>query len=254
VRQLLPSFVDDVAADEIYAADPRPTPPDRPWVVVGMITSLDGATAVDGRSGAFGSAGDHAVFAALRAVADIVLVGAGTVRHESYGPPALTAAQQAARRARGQTPLPRLAVVSGRLDLAPDARVFADGHRPLVLTTERASAGAPPWLRAAADLHPFGEDRVDLVSALEGLRALGPAGVVVAEGGPTINATLIDGGVLDEVCLTLAPVLAGGPSVRWSGPAGALLRPLTLARVLEEDGYLFLRYVRPAPAPGPAGR
>jgi riboflavin biosynthesis pyrimidine reductase len=253
VRQLVPSYVDRVAADGAYAADRRPAPPDRPWVVIGMITSLDGATAIDGRSGAFGSPGDHAVYGAVRAVADVILVGAGTARHEGYGPPALTEAQQGRRRQRGQAPLPRLAVVSGRLDLAPEARLFADGHRPLVLTTERAAADAPAWMRAAADLRPFGDERVDMVGALAGLRDLTGASVVVAEGGPTINATLIDAGVVDEVCLTLASVVAGGASARWTGPAHEVLRPLTLVRVLEEDGYLFLRYVRPDTTPEPAG-
>jgi riboflavin biosynthesis pyrimidine reductase len=82
------------------------------------------------------------------------------------------------------------------------------------------------------------------VAGVVALRDLASAGVVVAEGGPTVNAALVEGDVLDEVCITLASTVAGGASPRWTGPASESLRPLALARVLEEEGYLFLRYVR----------
>ena len=120
MRQLLPEPVEDVDPDELYPDDARPAGVDRPWVLLNMVTSVDGATAVEGRSAGLGGAADQTVFHVLRSVPDVILVGAATVRAERYGPPRTSQAHQAARQARGQAPFPRLAIVSGRLDL--DAR------------------------------------------------------------------------------------------------------------------------------------
>jgi len=222
VRQLFPIERNDVDPLACYGT------PDRarsPWVTVNMITTIDGATALDGRSGRLGGPADKRVFAAVRATADVILVGAGTARAENYGPPAVPA---------------RLAIVSARLDLDPAARVFSGEQRPVVVTIAGADATRRAAIEAVADVIEAGEDRVDLRRALAHLH-----GVVVCEGGPSLNGQLVAAGLVDEMCLTLAPLLASGDSKRVAhGPAPDAPGRLELAHVLEEDGYLFLRYAR----------
>ncbi len=236
----------EVDPSGVVAAEHRQPPATRPWVLVHMITSLDGATSVGGRSGGLGGPGDRALFRAVRAIADVILVGAGTVRAEGYGPPRLPDETIAARTARDQAPVPRLAVVSAQLDLEPGAPVFAGaGHRPLVATHAGAPADRRTALGAVADVVSFGERSVDLASLLARLRAEG-AGIVVCEGGPTLNASLFAADLVDELCLTIAPVVVGGESTRLVAGAPTEVRRFSLDRVLEEDGYLFVRYLRRA--------
>jgi len=113
MRQLFPTPVDDVSVAETYAADARPAPSDRPWVMANMISSVDGAIEVAGVSGGLGGPGDKEVFSAIRGVPDYILVGSGTVIAENYRRPQTSPAQQAVRTARGQRPLPQIVIVSG---------------------------------------------------------------------------------------------------------------------------------------------
>ena len=142
---------------EVYD-EVREAPEGRPWVIVDMMSSVDGATAVAGRSGGLGGPGDKAVFRALRAVPDVILVGAATARVERYGPVRLDDEVRARRVARGQSSLPRLALVSGRLDLDPDAAMFTDAaettagvhHRTARPSRAGRFEGRPsswPWAR-----------------------------------------------------------------------------------------------------------
>jgi riboflavin-specific deaminase-like protein len=227
----------------VVAAEERPCRAGRPWVLVNMIASLDGATAIDGRSGGLGGPGDKALFRAIRAVADVILVGAGTVRAEDYGPPVLAAETVATRVGRGQAPTPRLVIVSGRLELSPTARVFTDAeHRPMIATHAGAPAERRAALTAVAQVEDFGEQSVELASVLTRLRSDG-AQVVVCEGGPKLNTALFASDLVDELCLTVAPLIIGGASKRIvEGSTG--LRPFILERLLSDDGFLFLRYLR----------
>lgn len=231
--------------EDLYLADERPAQGGRPWLALDMVASVDGATALAGRSGRLGSDTDRRVFFALRAVADVVLVGAGTARAEHYGPPVLSPALQEARVAEGRPPLPRLAMASGRLDLDWDAPLFtATPTRPLVITSAAAPAALLAEARAVADVIVAGEATLDLGVAMAALAASGAA-VVVCEGGPTLNGSLLAEGLVDEVCLTVAPLLASGSSHRLvTGTELAAPTRLRLARILEEDDELFLRYVR----------
>jgi riboflavin-specific deaminase-like protein len=234
-----------VDAPACYEADERPPLPHRPWLALNMVTSLDGATAVAQASAGLSGPADKAIFFALRAVADVILVGAGTARDEDYGPPRVAAALQAGRRARGQSDRPRLAVVSSRLDLDPGARMFGDpGLRPIILTVADAPADRRAALEPVADLVEAGVGQLDAGAMLDALHALG-TGVVVCEGGPVLNGHLLVADVVDELCLTTAPILAGGPSTRLVvGPAVDPARGMRLDRLLEEDGILFHRYLR----------
>jgi riboflavin biosynthesis pyrimidine reductase len=230
VRQLFPISLDEVDPATCYATEDRTT---SPWVLINMIATLDGATAIEGRSGGFGGPADKMVFAAIRALADVILVGAGTVRAENYGPPKVPA---------------RLAIVSASLDLAVDARVFSDGYRPTVITTSEADPTRRRALERVADVVIAGDSRVDLRAALSTF-----SGVVVCEGGPSLNGQLIAEGLVDELCVSVAPLLASGDSARVAhGPAPAQPRAMQLRHLLEADDYLFLRYVSDASGRSPS--
>lgn len=247
MRQLhpSPSGSSEPEIEQHYLADERPPHPGRPWLALDMVASVDGATALAGRSGRLGSAIDRRVFLALRAAADVVLVGAGTARAEHYGPPVLPPFLQEARVAAGRPPLPRLAVASRSLDLDWDTPLFTDTPtRPLVITAAAAPPTRAERAREVAEVVVAGGAEVDLTAALAAL-ATAEAGVVVCEGGPTLNGSLLAAGLVDEVCLTVAPVLASGSSRRLiTGDELNTPTRLRLARVLEDGDELFLRYLR----------
>lgn len=223
MRQLLPT-VADVDPIRTYLAGHRPAPSGRPWVALGMIASLDGATAVDGRSGPLGGPVDKVAFRAVRAMADVILVAAGTVRTEGYGPIRISDEARVARIEAGQGPGPaRLAIVTASLDLDLDGPLFAPDpdrddardtqRRPLVFTTTDADDDRVRAVGARAEIRRFGTGQVDVGAALASLAGDG-VGLVVCEGGPTLNGALVAAGVVDEVCLSLSPTVVGGDSKR----------------------------------------
>ena len=239
MRALLPHLEADIDAEAWVLGERREAPEGRPWVLLNMVTSVDGATAASGRSGGLGSPADRQVFHALRATADVVVAGAGTVRAEHYGPPRVTPELQQWRRERGQAPHPRHAVGWGRHPRFPEAEV-----RPLVVTVDGAAAERLAATREVAEVVLAGSAHVDLGSALEQLHALG-ARTVLVEGGPTLNGQLVAADLVDEVCLTLSPALVGGASHRFAvGVGEGGFTPLRLDRVLADGDHLFLRYVR----------
>ena len=243
MRQLFPTAGDVDPADgygRLAALGPN-----RPRVRLNMIASVDGAASLQGRSGALGGPADKALFATLRSLADVVLLGAGTMRAEGYGPARLSDDARARRRDWGLPPVPPIAVMTRSCRLDWSARFFAEAEqRPLVVTV--ASAATTDRARAAevADTVIAGDDDVDLARVVGALAERGHTNVL-SEGGPDIAARFATAGLLDEVCLTLAPLLAAGEARRILD--GAALAPppvLGLALVLEADGYLFLRYRR----------
>jgi riboflavin biosynthesis pyrimidine reductase len=224
VRQLLPEPVDPVDAAAVYGD--LPDRGDRPSVRLNMIASVDGATTVAGVSGGLGGPADKRVFAAMRSFADAVLVAAGTVRDERYGPASVP-----------------IAVLTRSCLLDWDAPFFtAAVSRPIVVTVSAAPPDSRSRAADVADVILAGEDSVDLARAIA---ALGERGVrhVLAEGGPTLNGQLAAARLLDEICMTVSPMLVGGDSKRildgrsLTPPAGLALRS-----VCEEDNFLFLRY------------
>jgi len=236
-----PRDVDDVSA--LVAAEARPSHPDRPWLLVNMVASLDGAIEVEGRSGALARPADKEVFFALRAVADVVLAGAGTVRAEGYGPPRASAERRAIRRARGQADVPRLGIVTRSLDLDLDAPLFTEAEqRPLIFTCESSPAERRRAAAERADVVVTGEGSVDLSAALTTLA--GTVGVVTCEGGPRLNADLTAADLVDEWDLTISPLLVGGEGDRASRGLGVDPRSYRIDRLLEGDGLLLGRWVR----------
>jgi riboflavin biosynthesis pyrimidine reductase len=240
--------LDPAVLDELVAAEPRPTPSGRPWVTVNMVASADGATQVGGVSGPLGSDADLAVFVALRAACDVILAGSATVTAERYRPPMGNDARRARRIARGQAPLPRIAVVSNRGDVDLSLPLFADArpdNRPILLVAGRVSPSRRAELDAVAEVLVVGDERVDLGTALGALHEDLGAGLVLAEGGATLNGLLLDADLVDEWCLTLAPMVVGGDAVRAAhSPGGGREHPMRLVRLYESDGELMLRYVR----------
>ena len=236
MRQLLPVVLDEIDPAEAYADLPD-------GVRLNMIASVDGATSVEGLSGALGGPPDRRVFAALRSLADVILVAAGTMRAEGYGPARLPADVQDARRRRGQAPVPPIAVVSRACALDWESPFFAEATaRPLVVTVEGAPAENRRRAASVADVLVAGSGDVDLAAAIGALRRRGFRSVL-AEGGPSLNGQLAAAGLLDELCLTVSPTIVGGDSRRiLTGPFLAAPVRMRLWSVGEDGGFLFLRY------------
>lgn len=217
-----------------------------------FVVSLDGAAEIEGRSGPLGAPADRAAFMAMRAVADAVLVGAGTVRAENYGSVKLDDEVQRRREARGQPRLPPLVLVSRRGLLETDARVFTGGQAPILLTTRKALSGRPE-LGEVADAVACGDEEVDLHYAMDHLAERGLRRVL-CEGGPSLLNSLIAEGLVDEMCVTISPLIAGPQRLHLSGghPFEHPVR-FRLEALLEGDGMLLGRYGRSSGPPGEDG-
>lgn len=237
----------ELAAAYAYPA-PAPGPGGRePWLRANMVSTLDGAAQHDGRSQPISSDADMRIFGTLRGLADVVIVGAETVRQEGYRPARAREAFAEARRAAGQTPAPAVAVVSAGLDLDFSLPLFTSPLTPTLLLT---GAAAPPDRVATAE-----KAGVRVVIAGDGMgvdfaravRALADLGLtrLLTEGGPRVLGQLIASGVLDELCLTVSPMLTAGDAQRIAGgPPVAVPRRFELVSLLEEAGFLFGRYRR----------
>ena len=215
-----------------------------PTLRVNFITSLDGSATVKGLSGGLGGPADKLVFDTLRRLSDVVLVGAGTVRSEGYGAMRLSDADATWREAHGLAAQPAFALVSGRLDLDPTSDVFAKAPvRPLVLTSDSAPAGAREALERVADVISCGEAQVEPQRIVDVLVERGLT-QILCEGGPSLFGTFIAADLVDELCLTVSPLLEGGAGIRISHGESDAARRMRLVHVLESDGLLLTRYAR----------
>lgn len=242
----------DALADAYAYPAPAPSPSGaggghQVWLRANMVSSLDGAAYHDGRSQPLSSEADMRVFGVLRGLADAVVVGAQTVRQEGYGPPRERKVFAHRRAAAGQGPAPVIAVVSAGLDLDFSLPLFA---RPLVPTLLVTGAAAPAdriaaaW-QAGAEVVFAGEGAAVEPARLPGALAERGLRRLLTEGGPKLLGQLVAGGVLDEMCLTIAPrVTSGGAPRIVDGPGVEVPVDFRLAGVLEEDGFLFTRYQR----------
>jgi riboflavin biosynthesis pyrimidine reductase len=236
LRQLFPAVTDHPDLAALYAY------PDSQWLRANMVASADGAASLGGASASLSSDTDRRVFALLRTLCDVILVGAGTARTERYKP---ARPQELWRDLRtGRSPTPPIAVVTGRLDLDPDSPLITAAPpdaRTIVITT----AKAPPDVRAAIEPHAdviiAGEQTVDFRAAVDALAGRGHRRML-AEGGPQLLAGLLAAGLLDELCLTIGPLMAGPGAGRIVAGAGGGTLPLHLAHVLEDQGFLLCRY------------
>ena len=184
-------------------------PPDRPYLVINMVASVDGRATIQGKTKDLSSPADKELFFALRRKADALLVGTGTLREERYGPILPGAEEQP------------LAIVCSRTgDFPDDVPLLSDPALPVF----RHTGGPAEALRMARSEH--------------GIRS------VLCEGGPTLNGALFAEDLVDELFLSISPQIANGPApltiVEGAGPGEPV--PLELIWTLEEDGMLFCRY------------
>ena len=215
-----------------------------PWVRANFITSLDGAATVDGVSGGLGNEDDKRVFDTLRMLSDVIVVGAGTVRAEGYGGIRLSPADAAWRIDHGLPAQVPVAVVSSRLELPPAHPFFRDAAvRPIVITHGQSPAGRRAELAEVADVLVCGEREVDPTAMVKALVARG-LGQILCEGGPHLLGTLIAADQVDELCLTISPVLEGGAADRISDGGSAIIREMAILHVLTAGDMIFLRYGR----------
>ncbi|MDQ7880220.1 pyrimidine reductase family protein [Microbacterium sp. QXD-8] len=214
-------------------------------VRMNFVSSADGAVTLGGQSGALGGATDRTLMQVLRAMADVVVVGAGTVRAEGYGGLQVDADHVEWRRAHGLSDHPALAVVSGGLHLQPEDSVFSQAVvRPLIMTTDAAADVRGDLFQAVAEVVRCGAEALDLTAMLDAFARRGWT-QVLCEGGPHLFGALLEAGLVDEVCLTLAPRFVGGKAGRIAQGAAESDRRLSLAGVVtDEDGFVFLRYSR----------
>lgn len=250
MRVVFPEFAeipsDQVASrvDELY-----PWPTEGAWVRANMVSTVDGrAQGTDGLSGQISPSADKQVFLRLRETADVILVGAGTLRVENYGPPA----------AGESTPAPRIAVVSGRLDLDPTDRLFTSSAttqhsptaKPLLLTTTSAPAEAREALADVAEIIDCGDTQITPDAVIGALTDHGLMRIH-CEGGPGLLHQLVEAEYLDELDISLSPLVIGGDALSiLSGPVlTSSPRTLQLAHVLEAESLLMMRYLLPAAGP-----
>jgi riboflavin biosynthesis pyrimidine reductase len=231
------------ALARLYAYPEHSGSPDRPWVRANMIASADGAATLAGRTRRLSGAADRLLFSVLRSLADVILVGAGTVQAERYRPVPASEAWPALRA--GRPPAPPIAVLTRALDLDPDGPLLArapDAARTIVLTTEAAPADRRAAVARHADVIVAGQDAVAPGVAVDALAGRGYPRILV-EGGPTLLGQIAAAGLLDELCLTIGPLLAGGSGGRIVADL-AYPADLSLAHVLEDEGFLLCRYLR----------
>ena len=223
----------------------RVHPGNRPYVLTNMVSSADGAIAIDGQSGALGGPADFEVFMALRSVADIILAGAETVRAEKYKPPSPSAEVQEQRRARGQKARPTIAILTASANLDPDLPIFSEpDNRPIVLCGSAADTAALAKLDGLATILRAENDRLDPPVALGLLHGEGAA-TVLLEGGPSLNGQFISADCVDEWNLTIAPQLVAGDAGRTASGGGAVNHRFELGHLWRGDDLLFVQYLRP---------
>jgi riboflavin biosynthesis pyrimidine reductase len=217
--------------------------PADPWLRANFVASADGAAYIDGLSGGLSSADDKRVFGILRVLADVILVGAGTARAEEYKPARRRESLLELRD--GRPAAPPIALVTRTLGLNLTSPLFADAPRDartIVITCEASD----PELRAetakTADVIVAGDEAVDLAAAVGELAARGLTRVL-CEGGPRLYGDLSAAGLVDELCLSLSPTLAGPGAGRIISGEHADARPLALRQLIAaDDGFLFCRY------------
>lgn len=237
-----------VSDDELPRLYAYPPAADRCVVRANAIGSLDGAATTGGTSGGLGGPGDRRLFAVQRELADVIVVGVGTARAENYGGARMSVAQRQRRAARGQSEIPPVALVTRSGVVEHDLAVLTTSEvPPLVLTCAAAAADARRRLGSAAeviDCSAADPGQVDLATLLHRLAGRGLMRVLT-EGGPSLLGAFVAAGLLDEMCLTTAPLLVGGRAVRIAADDTEALTAMRRAHLLTDDeGYLYSRYVR----------
>jgi riboflavin-specific deaminase-like protein len=213
--------------------------PNRPWLALNMVSTVDGKAAIGGRTRPLSSRADRELFHLLRTQADAVMAGAGTVRAERYGRIAKSDELRDLRAREGLAREPLAVVVSGRLDLPADLPLLAArGQRVLVAKASQGELG-----EVEAELE-YARTGSDLSALLRLLRERHQVRSVLCEGGPSLNRGLLAAGLVDELFLSLSPQLAGGAAALTIVAGEPLPAPvgLELVGLAEHEGELFARW------------
>jgi riboflavin biosynthesis pyrimidine reductase len=239
VRKIFPSPGDELDLTELAEAYAYPA---ERWLRVNFVSSADGSASVDGLSGGLSSAGDKRVFGILRVLTDVILVGSGTARAENYK--AARARPALASLRPGRPPAAPIALVTSTLDLDLASPLFTEAGpdaRTMVITGAASDEKLRAETAKVADVIVAGQRTVDLGMALTALADRGLTRVL-CEGGPHLFGDLAGAGLVDELCLSLSPTLAGPGAGRIIAGAPSAARRMTLQQVLTDDDFLFLRY------------
>jgi riboflavin biosynthesis pyrimidine reductase len=243
MRRLLPDPATTTVEQQLDAYRPWEEPhEERPLIAVNFATTVDGRATIAGVSGQIGSATDTAMLVGLRTRFDAVMIGAGTMRAERYGPPVADPEKRERRERSGLPPNPLMVIVSGRLDLPWDAPLFTEGAgRVLVFTASEAEL--PETVTPLEVVRHDGF--VDIARAMRHLRQVLGVRALLCEGGPGLHAELEGAAFVDDLFLTIAPKLSGGDAPRIVEGELPAVAPLELGWLLEDEGELFVRYRRP---------
>lgn len=228
--------MDRARAEQLYAYPDTSSA----WLRVNFVSSLDGsATTAAGVSGDLGGEVDRETFALLRSLADVIVVGAGTARAEGYRPVGTDEVDAELRERLGLSPVPPIAVVTRTLDV-PEPLV-APGQ--LVIAPAASDASRRAELAESVDVIATGDEAIDWPAALDALAARGLRRVL-CEGGPSLFGTLVEQGVVDDLCLTIAPTLVAGNGPRISHGEEAVDRPMALAHAEPVGDVILTRWTR----------
>lgn len=218
----------------------------RHWLRMNFVASIDGAATVAGTSGALNDPWDLQVFETLRALADVVVVAAGTVREEGYDAVFLPEEHVAWRREEGLPDHPRLAIITRRGDLDPASEPFSTGgrkQRPIVFAGETADPARLAALRGVADVVQTPGEWVDLERMAAELHSRGLE-QILCEGGPHLFGSLLEAGLVDELCLTLSPFIVGGRGTRIAVSEEERVQQMGLHGCVQGGVMTFLSYRR----------
>lgn len=225
MQRLLPGPLENVSIESAYSA-PLGSHADRPWVGLSMVASIDGSTVVDGASAGLSSDNDSGVMLRLRALADVIVVGAGTAAGEGYGPPSKG----------GQ----RIAVVTRGGSVDTSTELFTSGAGFVITTTSAEFA------ERGVDVIRVGDGEVDLDAALRAIPDVAPGTTFVQlEGGPSLNGAFAEADLLDELNLTTSPAIVGGEGLRLVTRSEDLsLRYELMQLAVDDEAFVFSRWRR----------
>lgn len=244
MRRLLPTPTLDIALrGDVDLLAEHYAYPSEGALRANMVASVDGAISLGGRSQPISGQTDWFLFGLQRALADVIVVGAGTARSEGYGPGRARQEFAHLRGRAGQPPAPSLAIVTASADIDPEAEFLRGDQRAIVATCATAPPQRVDRLRARAEVVVVGDAHVDLAALLAALCERGQVRILT-EGGPSLLGSFVAGDLIDEVVATITPALVGGDAGRMVTGAPGAVRGLELTGLLEDDGALFAHYRR----------
>ena len=221
----------------------------RCWIRGNMISSLDGSSTKDGRSGGLANINDRAIFSIIRQSADIIIVGASTVLIEEYSNVCLSINQQNERKKYGQSNIPQIAVITTSSKLKKSDKFFSLNKKqvPFVFTSANNFINTQKRLNMSAEVVNVSSKNPEKIDFFTIVKFLAERKFfrILIEGGPFILGKLMEKNILNELCLTISPILIGGKSKRIAISTKQLevrMQPLSL--LMDNEGYFYIRYIR----------